>query len=277
MSDPGISKPMAAELRKASVSRRTVNIWVPVSSSALAAILVFSSIMLAPREQEIASYATSLRGRKPAQVHNARLAVAAINNTVVPPNGEFSFHKTVGPWTTERGYVEAPVSYDGELIRDLGGGVCQASSTLYNAALMAGLEILERHRHHWPARYAPLGRDAAVAYPEVDLRFRNNLKRSVRIVGRIDGDLLVFTILSSARPPFSVRVDTEVRSVSVPAVVVQKLDRRGFRQAGLARQGCPGFYVVTYRRFVCGNKSRVEIVSQDYYPPFHRIVRVCGN
>ena len=76
---------------------------------------------------------------------------------IVLPGQVFSFNKTVGSWTADRGYVRAPVSYDGELIKSWGGGVCQTSTTIYNAALMAGLEILERHHHHWPARYAPLG------------------------------------------------------------------------------------------------------------------------
>ncbi|MDH7600726.1 MAG: VanW family protein [Armatimonadota bacterium] len=250
----------------------------PVAHFAVGFLLIagFSTAVCfvsAPPEHEIGSYATSLRNRKQSQVHNACLAVKAINNTIVPPGGIFSFHKVVGPWTIERGYVEAPVSYNGELIRDLGGGVCQASSTLYNAALLAGLEILERHRHHWPARYAPLGRDAAVAYPDADLRFRNNLPAPVRIVGRIECEKLVFSVLSRCRPPYSVRIRTEVRSVVAPSVVVQGAALYSFGGSGAAVQGRAGFHVVTYREFVFDSRSRTQVVSEDFYPAFHRVVR----
>ena len=225
-------------------------------------------------EHDIGCYATSLKDRTPSQVHNVRLATAAINNLVIPPGGVFSFLKTVGSWTADRGYVKAPVSYDGELVRSWGGGVCQASSTLYNAALLAGLEILERHRHHWPARYAPLGRDAAVAYSDIDLRFRNNLPAPIRIVGGIEGEKLVFRIMSTYRPDCRVRVESQVRSITRPTEVVQDRTGSGEGRWKLINRGRPGFYVVTYRRFLSRGSSRVELVSEDRYPPLHRVVRM---
>ncbi|MGC8861725.1 MAG: VanW family protein [Armatimonadota bacterium] len=225
-------------------------------------------------EHDIGSFATSLKGRTPSQVHNVRLATAAINNTLIPPGGVFSFLKCVGSWTADRGYVKAPVSYDGELVRSWGGGVCQASSTLYNAALLAGLDILERHRHHWPARYAPLGRDAAVAHSTIDLKLRNNLPAPIRITGRVEGEKVVFRILSAYRPCYSVRVESRVRSVTRPTEVVQ--DRAGSDGGRwrLVNRGHPGFCVVTYRRFAAGGTCRTELVSEDVYPPLHRVIQV---
>ena len=225
-------------------------------------------------EREIGSYVTGLKGRTPSQVHNVILATRAINNTVIPPGGVFSFVRRVGSWTADRGYVKAPVSYDGELVRSWGGGVCQASSTLYNAALLAGLEIVERHRHHWPARYAPLGRDAAVAYSDIDLEFRNSLPAPIRIVGRVEGEKLVFRIVSTYRPDYSVRVESQVRSVTRPTEVVQDRTCSGEGRWRLINRGHPGFYVVTYRRFLSPGASRVELVSEDRYPPLHRVIRI---
>src|SRR3989337_693852 len=120
----------------------------------------------------------------------------AVDGKVLQAGAEFSFNRTVGSWSADRGYVKAPVSYDGELIPSWGGGVCQVSSTLYNAALLAGLEILERHRHRFPARYVPPGQDAAVAQLDIDLRFRNPYRWPVRIEAEAEGDEVICRILS---------------------------------------------------------------------------------
>ena len=191
-------------------------------------------------ERPIASYVTTLRGRTESQIFNVRLAARKINGMSLQPGQTFSFLKAVGPWTADMGYEKAPVSYDGELVRSWGGGVCQASTTLYNAALLAGLEIVERHRHHWPARYAPLGRDAAVAYNDIDLRFRNTLSAPIRIEGEIVGENLDFRILSSCRPEYTVRIESQTRSVSLPNEVIQDGSADGSGRRKLINRGHPG-------------------------------------
>jgi len=223
-------------------------------------------------EREIASYATGLRGRTPSQIHNLTLATRRVNGTVVQPGQVFSFVRAVGPWTADVGYVKAPVSYDGELIRSWGGGVCQTSTTLYNAALLAGLEIIERHRHHWPARYAPLGRDAAVAYSDIDLKFRNNLPSPVRIVGTVSGDRLIFRLLSTYQPDYRVEIESQTRSVTRPGRIVLASTSQTSGRWKLVNKGHPGFYVVTYRRFIYANSVRRQTVSQDTYPVMNGVV-----
>ena len=172
------------------------------------------------------------------------------------------------------GYEKAPVSYDGELVESWGGGVCQTSTTLYNAALLAGLEIVERHRHHWPARYAPVGRDAAVAYNDIDLRFRNNLPAPVKIVGEIKGDKMVFRVLSTYRPEYSVRIESDTRSVTMPSEVIQQGEVGGWRRLKVINRGHPGFQVATYRTIVSPTGTRRELVSDDRYPAMNRVVRI---
>jgi len=105
---------------------------------------------------------------------NISLAVAGINNTVVWPSEVFSFNDVVGPRTPERGYLPAPVILMGASNFDYGGGVCQVASTLYNAVLEAGLEIVERHPHSKRVSYVPAGKDATVDYGNLDLKFANN-------------------------------------------------------------------------------------------------------
>lgn len=225
-------------------------------------------------EREIACYVTGLQGRTPSQVHNVSLSARRISGTVIQPGQVFSFVRSVGPWTADMGYVRAPVSYDGELVRDWGGGVCQTSSTLYNAALLAGLEVVERHHHHWPARYAPLGRDAAVAYSDIDLKFRNTLPEPVRIVARVRGDKLAVTILSRHTPACKVEIESRVRSVTRPGQVVLASSDDAARRLKLVNRGHPGFFVETYRRFTGPHGSRRELLSQDSYPAMNRVVRV---
>lgn len=108
-----------------------------------------------------------------ARYKNIAIACRSINNTVLWPGQEFSFNETTGPRTPERGYLPAPIILRGSMDTGYGGGVCQASSTLYNAVLLSGLTITERHRHSQPIHYVPSGKDATVSYGDQDLRFKN--------------------------------------------------------------------------------------------------------
>lgn len=225
-------------------------------------------------DQEIGSYMTTLRGRTDSQVYNARLAMTRINGTVLQPGETFSFLKIVGPWTADMGYKKAPVSYDGELVKSWGGGVCQVSTTLYNAALLSGLDIVERHHHHWPARYAPLGRDAAVAYEDIDMKFRNNLPEPIRIMGRFEGKNMVFTVRSTYQPKYKVRIESEMRSVSMPNDVIQGSTPDGNGRWKVVNRGHPGFCVATYRRFITPTGDRRQFLATDRYPSMNRVVRI---
>mgnify|MGYP002478573809 CR=1 FL=1 len=142
-----------------------------------------AKIPLAPRHNSaeiqdahkaiIGSYSTWFHGSA-ARYQNIAAAMRGVNNTLVWPGQLFSFNEVVGPRTPERGYLPAPVILNGGLDVGYGGGVCQVSSTVYNAALAANLTVVERHGHSKPVHYVPEGRDAAVDYGGVDLKFRNN-------------------------------------------------------------------------------------------------------
>lgn len=108
------------------------------------------------------------------RTHNIRLALNAVNGCVVPPNGVFSFNKTVGLRKSERGYMNSAIIYKGEYVEGVGGGVCQVSTTLYNAVLLADLPVIERNRHTLKSNYIEAGFDAMVTDEGADLRFKNN-------------------------------------------------------------------------------------------------------
>ncbi|MGE4273171.1 MAG: VanW family protein [Desulfitobacterium sp.] len=108
------------------------------------------------------------------RVNNVRLAAEAIDGFLLPPGGEFSFNDVVGERDSERGYLPAYVFMGNQVGIDDGGGICQDSTTLYQAVKQANLQVIERHTHSLPVSYVPLKEDATVAYGVLDFRFRNS-------------------------------------------------------------------------------------------------------
>jgi vancomycin resistance protein YoaR len=135
---------------------------------------------------QMSSYATAYAGSSD-RIRNLQLAVSAIDGTLVAPGGEFSFNEVVGERTLEKGYRAAPVIIAGEYEDDVGGGVSQVATTVFNAAWEAGLRITERNPHALYISRYQLGRDATVNYPDLDLRFVNDTKSWVLVTGGYDG------------------------------------------------------------------------------------------
>jgi vancomycin resistance protein YoaR len=121
----------------------------------------------------VASYTTTYGGT-PGRLHNVQLVSELIDSTLVAPGATFSFNDTTGERSADRGFQEAPVIINGELENGLGGGVCQVSTTVFNAVYDAGLRIDRRTNHQLYISHYPLGRDATVNYPDIDLVFTND-------------------------------------------------------------------------------------------------------
>ena len=121
----------------------------------------------------VSSYTTDYGGI-PNRIHNVQLVAHLIDNTLIAPGATFSFNGTTGARTAAKGFLEAPVIVNGELTTGLGGGVCQVSTTVFNAAFEAGVKITERTNHALYTSHYPQGRDATVNYPDVDLKFVND-------------------------------------------------------------------------------------------------------
>ncbi|MGC7871098.1 cell wall-binding repeat-containing protein [Desulfosporosinus sp. SYSU MS00001] len=142
----------------------------------------------------IAQYTTYFDPGLANRTENIRLAAKALDGKLLAPGERFSFNKSVGERTTEAGYKEALIIEGDSFTPGLGGGVCQVSSTLYNAVILAGLEIIERHRHTLPISYVPPGQDATVAYPELDFKFENNTAASILIRSFVGDNSLTFKL-----------------------------------------------------------------------------------
>lgn len=238
---------------------------------------VFWAQSMPDKEHKVGGYSTSLHNRRASQVHNVSLAARKIDGTVIPAGGTFSFLKTVGPWTSDQGYVRAPVSFEGEMVNGWGGGVCQASSTLYNAALLSGMEIVERHRHHWPAKYAPLGRDAAVSYGRCDLKFTNKFSVPVTIRSGIRGNNLYFSMHSTQKDPGIIKIASQVDSIIEPDEVIQHAAATQNSSMRIVNPGRKGYEVTTFRITEKDGKTRRELVSSDTYPSMNRVCRIVDN
>ena len=123
--------------------------------------------------KKISSFSTNVSDSTGGRKHNVKMALEKFNGLVINPNEEISFNSITGPHTSENGYKSAIVIYNGEFTDGIGGGICQASTTLYNALLTSGVQINEVHKHTLPIRYVPLALDAMVSEYTADLKFVN--------------------------------------------------------------------------------------------------------
>lgn len=141
-----------------------------------------------PKEEEIASFSTTIYDKEEARIHNIKLAVSKLDGATVNAGEEFSFNNTVGPMGEKQGYQKATgFNGNGKKVKIYGGGMCQISSTLYNAALIANFEITERHPHSRRVYYVAKDKDATVSYGGADLKFKNNSDSKIKITATTDG------------------------------------------------------------------------------------------
>ena len=211
-------------------------------------------------------FATSLEGRTQGQRHNATLAAKRIHGAMLAPNTEWSFNQTIGQWVRSEGYVRAPVSYGGVLVPAWGGGVCQTSTTLYNAALLAGLEVLERHPHTIAPSYIAPGRDAAVAQGIADLKLRNPYPFPCRIECFVRGDKLVCRVSAGASAE---QVKPHARACTLETEVVSRAPApvvAGFRK----QPGRAGLRVRLWRVCTANGETHRELCHETQYAPLPR-------
>lgn len=140
------------------------------------------------------TFETPLKDHGKDRTKNIKIAAMALNCTVIKDGEEFSFNDEVGKRTKEAGYEMATIFVDGEKVDGLGGGICQISTTLYNAALKAKFKITERHVHALPVPYIEKGKDATVAYGSLDLKFINNSGEDALLTVAITDEVVRVTI-----------------------------------------------------------------------------------
>ena len=158
-----------------------------------------------------------------ARINNVKLSAAACNGVVLNTGDVFSYNATTGQRTTAKGYQAAPAYVQGETVDEVGGGVCQTSSTLYYACLRSNLEITERYAHRYVPAYIDWGMDATVSWGGPDYKFTNNTNYPIKIVATYSGGYLTIKILGTNVDGTSVKMTNEVLS-STPWETVYKDD-----------------------------------------------------
>jgi len=209
------------------------------------------------------------------RTHNLRIACREISGTLVKPREVFSYNKVVGPRLKEYGFRDAPIFVEGQVEPGTGGGVCQVSTTVYNAALLADMKILRRSHHSRPVVYAPVGRDATVAYPALDLRFRNTCDSPIYIIASVGKRTVDVTILGSVEDGRKVSLVSAGHRVFGAPVTRKTRDDLKPGKPVVVRKGLAGHSISTYRIVTLNGKVvKRELLSSDYYRAQARVVAV---
>ena len=169
-------------------------------------------------DEVVGSYTTTYGGT-PGRLHNVQLVADLIDGALVAPGARFSFNETTGERNAAKGFEEAPVIINGELESGIGGGVCQVSTTVFNAAFEAGLSIERRTNHALYISHYPLGRDATVNYPDLDLVFRNDTEHWLLLRAFVSPGSLTVNLYGTSPGR---RVETETAPLEVDGKVPWK-------------------------------------------------------
>ncbi|MGE5371975.1 MAG: VanW family protein [Solirubrobacterales bacterium] len=166
-------------------------------------------------------FATTLDQSQKGRTKNIERAAKQLDGTIVMPNETFSMNETLGPRTGENGYVKAPVLTSKGIKRDLGGGICQVATTLYDAVMQANLQIVERQPHSKPVDYAPDGLDATILGDQVDFRFKNTSKDPVMISALMRDDKLYLRVFGTQSATYDRAESVTDTQVVQPRVTVR--------------------------------------------------------
>lgn len=217
----------------------------------------------------VTTFSSQDRGRS----ENIKIAVNAINNTVLMPGEEFSFNDSTGPRSAEAGYKEASVIVGGEFTVGIGGGVCQVSTTLYQAALKSDMEIASRQNHGLPVSYVPLGQDATVAYGYIDLKFKNDKEYPIYIEGFVKGEEIHIKLYGKKTDNTYINLKSDVLEVIEPKMQMKKDENMYLSEKKVGKSGKRGYRTATYKVYLQGGSEvEKELVSKDYYPPRDGII-----
>lgn len=209
---------------------------------------------------------------------NVRLATAAINGTVIAAGKTFSFNQTVGERTAAKGYKIAKVysAYSGTVSESLGGGICQVSTAIYNAALYADLGIAERNSHVFTVDYAPLGLDAAVSYGIEDLKFKNTTDWPIRIDASYsaDGSVKVTLVGFDANPYKSIALTSNIIETIVFKEIVTVNPSLQPGESIITQKGQNGYVVDAYIiKKYDGIETGRNLLQRTTYTPLAQLVK----
>jgi len=224
----------------------------------------------------LAKFSTEYQASKVNRTTNLRLAANKINGTVLLPNEEFSYNKIVGERTKEAGFKEAPIFSAGKVVNGLGGGICQISSTLYNAVIMANLDVTVRRNHQFVTSYVPAGKDATVVWGLQDFKFVNTRKYPVRITATVAGGVATVQVWG-VREEIEYDITIESKKTATIKYTTQYIQEPSLPtgQQEIVQEGSNGRKVEAYKvKRLNGEVISTTLLSKDTYNAMKKIVHV---
>ena len=224
---------------------------------------------------ELATYSTRYDPTNRNRSNNLEISAEKINGTIVMPGETFSYNQIVGERTIAEGYKEAGAYAGGRVVQDVGGGICQTSSTLYNAVLLANLEIVDRSNHQFLTSYVPAGRDATVAWGAIDFQFKNTREYPIKIEASVENGVCTMSI-------YGIKEETEYEVVIQPVVlsyipystIYEDDPTLEEGEEVVEQSGYTGCTSETYRIIkLNGEVISKTLLSKDTYDPMTRIIR----
>lgn len=172
--------------------------------------MVTESMLSSNRTIEISSFSTPFNAKQVDRTTNLRISTATINGVVIKPGDTFSMDRALGNRTAKEGYKYAPAFSGGQVVKSMAGGICQTTTTMYNAALFANMQIIQRYKHGLPVSYINKGRDATIYNNVYDLKVKNNYNYPLYIKSYIDTKKGLLTVkIYGLKKEYNVKVTTE--------------------------------------------------------------------
>lgn len=224
-------------------------------------------------DTELGNYETSFNENIKNRVNNIKTASNAINNIIVNPGEEFSFNEHMQNCYEKKMFEKAPIIVNGKLEEGLGGGICQVSSTLYNAVLYSGLEITRINNHSIPSSYINKGRDATVSHGNLDFRFKNNSDTPIVIFSNVQNNKVKTKIYGQSKNKKNIEVFTDIVEC-IPNGIKIKNSNELYKGEKHIEEGRKGYKVKTYR--IYKENKETELINESYYPPKDKVI-IYGN
>lgn len=227
-------------------------------------------------KNKLSGFTTYVSNPLAPKTKNMEIALRILNETVVMPGEIFSYNKTIGEITVSKGYVEAPTYKGGTTVNEVGGGICQTVSTLYNAVLHANLEVVERHQHGLPVAYVNPSADATVYSPSLDFKFKNNRTYPIKIITNYSNGTINVNIYGTyEEKEYDIKIESEKLSIT-------KYDTKYIYDSNLEKgkeeivtYGMEGY---TSQSFIVKSLNGIEIsrnlLSKDIYNPQTQIIKI---
>ena len=228
---------------------------------------------------QLSTFSTRFDENNKERSTNLNIAASKIDGTILSPGEEFSYNKVVGERSISAGYKEAKIYQGGKVIDGLGGGICQISSTLYNAVVCANLDVTERYNHQFITSYVQPGRDATVAYGSKDFKFKNNRTYPIRIDVYITSGIAKVDIYG-IKEKDDKEIDIDVETIStIPYETKYQTDSSlSANTEKLKQRGANGVVVKSYKLIKQnGITISKSLLSKDTYNPLDRIILKSAN